>query len=349
MKRQIIFIIVVLLLAFSCKPKDEIYTPTPYVLTIPTGFPNPKVTTNNPLTFEGINLGRHLFYDKNLSRDNTQSCSSCHNQAFAFSDNGKKFSRGIDGIEGNRNANTIINLAFKDKFFWEGRTQGLENQTVEPVENPVEMHNTWENAVNQLKNANYVDYETLFLKAFGTKGITKERVGKAMAQFLRTIISSNSKYDKFIRQEISLTPSELNGLQIYNTEKGDCFHCHSLDAEQLLTDNKFHNNGLDAVFTDLGLANVTNNANDRGKFMTPTLRNIEKSTPYMHDGRFNTLEEVVNHYNSGGVASPTIDPLMKHVGDGLLLTGQEKKDLINFLKTLSDTDFLNNPNYKSPF
>ncbi len=163
------------------------------------------------------------------------------------------------------------------------------------------------------------------------------------------MISYNSKLDKRLRNEISLTPSELNGFVIYVTERGDCFHCHNIDAGRLMTDNLFHNNGLDSVFTDLGRGAITGNAFDYGKFLTPTLRNIALTAPYMHDGRFQTLEEVVEHYNSGGKASATVDPLMKHVGTGLNLSNQEKADLVAFLKTMTDTSFINDTRFRSPF
>jgi len=160
----------------------------------------------------------------------------------------------------------------------------------------------------------------------------------ALAQFERTLISTNSKFDKFLRNEVQLSPSELNGYAIFNSEKADCFHCH---GTQMFMDNTFHNNGLDTEpFLDLGRANVTEDALDNGKFKTPTLRNIEFSAPYMHDGRFSSLEEVIEHYNSGGNYSSTVDPLMKKLGIGLQLTNQEKQDLIAFLKTLSDENFI---------
>ena len=166
---------------------------------------------------------------------------------------------------------------------------------------------------------------------------------------MRTMISYNSKLDKRLRNEITLTASELNGYVIYVTERGDCFHCHNIDAGRLMTDNLFHNNGLDSVFTDLGRGAITGNVFDNGKFLTPTLRNIALTAPYMHDGRFQTLEEVVEHYNSGGKASSTVDPLMKHVGTGLNLSTQEKADLVAFLKTMTDSSFINDARFKSPF
>ena len=299
-----------------------------------------QIPDNNPMTVEGVTLGKKLFHDKILSADGTQSCASCHFQAAGFSDT-NRFSEGIDGSFGDRNASTIVNAGWNTSNFWDGRATTLEDQAFGPVVNPIEMNNSWQNVENTL-NAN-TTYKDLFKKTFNIDDIDSTHVVMAIAQFERTLISANSKYDKYLRNEIQLSPSELNGLVIFNTEKGDCFHCHSTD---MFIDNLFHNNGLDAEpFTDLGLAKVTGIDSDNGKFKTPTLRNIEFSAPYMHDGRFSTLEQVVEHYNSGGKYSTTVDPLMKKLGVGLQLTEQEKQDLIAFLKTLSDTEFLNNPDF----
>ena len=178
----------------------------------------------------------------------------------------------------------------------------------------------------------------MFKQAFNINYIDSSHVVKAIAQFERTLISTNSKLDRYLKNEEQLTISELNGYAIFNTEKGDCFHCHSTN---MFMDNQFHNNGLDnEPFIDLGRSKVTSEASDNGKFKTPTLRNIEMSAPYMHDGRFATLEEVVEHYNSGGKYSTTVDPLMKKLGVGLQLTNQEKKDLVSYLKTLTDHEFI---------
>ena len=249
-----------------------------------------------------------------------------------------QYSTGIDNIEGFRNASALINLGWNTSLNWDGSVLTLEEQVFEPVTNPIEMHDTWVNVESKL-NSDTI-YKNLFKNAFNIDYIDSIHVVKAIAQFERTIISVDSKYDKWMRQELQLSPSELNGFAIFNSEKGDCFHCH---GTEMFMDNDFHNNGLDANnFADLGRANITNNADDIAKFKTPTLRNIEFSAPYMHDGRFSTLEEVVEHYNSGGNYSPTVDPLMKKIGVGLQLTNTEKQDLINFLKALSDYNFLNN-------
>ncbi len=360
-KKKSAFLVLFLAAIFisSCK-KDNCncdcdlsqYNPTSYTINRPQGFPEMPIPADNPMTVEGIALGRKLFYEKMLSGDNTMSCATCHVQApFSFTDKGTRFSTGIDGIEGNRNAMAIINLGWGHKFFWDGRAASLEEQALGPVPNPIEMHQKWTDAVAKLEADSL--YPELFLKAFGICEIDSLHVAMAIAQFERTMISGNSKFDKYLRGEVGLTPSELNGFALFNVDKtqstpgADCFHCHG-SAGGMFTDNDFHNNGLDSVFTDLGFELTTHDINDRGKFKTPTLRNIELTAPYMHDGRFATLEEVIEHYNAGGHPSATLDPLMKNVGDGLELTPQEKTDLINFLKTLTDMDYLSNPDFSEP-
>jgi cytochrome c peroxidase len=353
--KKLLVILIAVSTIFSCKKKEGctdpsatnynmeaeidngscIFNTTPYTIATPFGFPDMIIPTDNPTTVEGIALGDKLFHDKILSGDGTQSCASCHMQTAGFSDT-NRFSAGIDGLMGDRNASAIINAGWNTTNFWDGRAITLEDQAFGPVVNPIEMNDTWPNVENKL-NANQ-EYKQLFKEVFNINNIDSTHVVRAIAQFERTLVSANSKFDKYLNNEVQLSPSELNGYTIFNTEKGDCFHCH---GTQLFMDNSFHNNGLDAEpFTDLGLAKITGNTEDNGKFKTPTLRNIEASAPYMHDGRFATLEEVVEHYNSGGVYSSTIDPKMKKVGIGLQLTNQEKADLIAYLKTLTDTDFI---------
>ncbi len=344
---KVLFLFLVFAFIASCdrnKPVEEVYQTTPYVLTIPQGFPQMQIPADNPLTIEGVALGKRLFYDNILSGNNTQSCGSCHNQTLAFTDNGTRFSTGIDGIQGTRNAQGLTNIGFNLHFFWDGRKSTLESLILEPVTNPIEMHQPWVLAMSKL-NA-HPEYPKLFKQAFNADKIDSMHVVKAIAQFLRTMISSNSRLDKRLNNTGNLTNSELNGLVIFKTERGDCFHCHQIDGSRLLTDNQFHNNGLDATFTDLGRGAITGNASDNGKFLTPTLRNIALTAPYMHDGRFQTLEQVIDHYNNGGVSSPTVDPLMKHVGTGLNLTNQEKADLLAFLRTFTDSTFINDTRFR---
>ncbi len=348
----------------SSPPPDSAYNPTPIQLDYPQNalLPPPILPPDNPLTKEGIALGRMLFYDPILSGDSTQSCASCHLQSFAFTDSAR-FSRGITGAIGTRNAMQIINAAWQHSFFWDGRSPSLEAQALEPVENPIEMAARWPDVIARLRR--HPTYPTLFYKAFGTQTITPKLVTKAIAQFERTLISFNSRYDQYKRGEIELTPLERLGEQLFFSEPlidplgtkitagGDCFHCHS---GALFTDNLFHNNALDSAhtiydFPDPGLGAITQRPEDYGKFKTPTLRNIELTAPYMHDGRFATLEEVIReHYNKGGYWSPTVDPLMKFVNKGgLRLNDMEIQALVAFLKTLTDTTFLHNPAYSNPF
>ena len=313
----------------------EYITTTPYDIITPYGFPDMIIPENNPMTFEGVELGRKLFNDPILSANNTLACINCHMPESSFSDP-NQFSTGIDGFLGNRNSSALINLGWSSSFNWDGSVKSLEEQAFEPVTNSLEMHNSWNNVENTLNQDE--EYLLLFKQAYNIDYIDSTHVVMAIAQFERTLISSNSKFDKYSRGEEVFTKSELNGFAIFNSEKGDCFHCH---GTSLFTDNLFHNNGLDVEpFLDLGLGKITENTSDNGKFKTPTLRNIEVSAPYMHDGRFATLEKVIEHYDSGGHFSSTVDPLMKKLGVGLNLTNQEKSDLIAFLKTLTDYDYI---------
>ncbi len=331
----------------------EVTNPTSYSLEIPYTIgkylPSPYNPEDNPLTEEGIALGRKLFYEKKLSGDNTLSCAGCHKQENAFADP-DAFSTGIDGLLGSRSAMPIFNAAwnYSRKFFWDGRALDIEGQALGPVVNPVEMHEIWPNAVAKLQADN--EYPALFKGVFGTETIDSMKVVKAIAQFERTLISGNAKFDKYLRGESQLTPSELNGYNIFMDEAGgDCFHCHGSATNPLWTDNKFHNNGLDASPADLGLGAVTGDANDNGKFKTPSLRNLIYTAPYMHDSRFATLDEVINFYSLELKYSPTIDPLMKHVAaGGVQLNPQDRIDLKAFLLTLSDEEFVTNPKFSNP-
>tara|TARA_B110000908_G_scaffold86362_1_gene103130 strand:+ start:271 stop:1248 length:978 start_codon:yes stop_codon:yes gene_type:complete len=323
----------------------------PYNLEIPILFAEkliaPIVPANNPLTEEGVALGKKLFFDRILSGDGSQSCASCHNPKKAFTDQ-QQFSTGIQGESGERNAMPLFNLAwnFDERFAWDGKEFGLEEQALEPVSNPIEMHANWKKVTERIRQ--HPTYPNLFLQAFGTSKIDSIMITKAIAQFERTLISGNSKFDQFLRKETTLTPEEQNGFDVFMDEaKGDCFHCHGSNNNPLWTDNKFHNNGLDATFKDLGFGNVTGDPNDNGKFKSPSIRNLAFTAPYMHDGRFSTLEEVINHYSEGLKKSATIDPLMKNIDKGgVQLSTQDKADLKAFLLTLSDNDFIENPTFQ---
>lgn len=351
-------IALVLITFLSCR-KDEINdlpNVTDYDLKLPAildeYLPPMEMPLDNPLSVEGVDLGRRLFYEKKLSADNTQSCATCHAPNSGFSDN-NQFSEGIDGLEGNRNSMPIVNLGWGNTFFWDGRANSLENQAFAPVTDPVEMHNTWLNAVAALQAD--PTYPSLFEIVFGTDVIDSVNVVKAIAQFERTMVSGNSTFDKYLRGEpTGLTEAEeteiYQGFALFMDEsKGDCFHCHGDQYNPLWTDNLFHNNGLDASFTDLGLGKFTKNPSDNGKFKTPTLRNLAYTAPYMHDGRFETLDEVILHYSFGLQNSPTIDPLMKSVNDGGVALSPEERELLKkFLLALSDESFITNPDFQEP-
>lgn len=338
--------------SLSCSDDERGYEPTAMPLDIPeiisSNIIAPVIPADNPQTVEGVALGKKLFFDKILSANGTKACAFCHAPQQAFTDN-MITSVGIDGIAGTRNSMPIFNLAwnYDERFNWDGSALSLERQAEEPVENPIELHSDWDNVVERLQAD--PEYPELFQLAFNTSTITKELTTKAIAQFERTLISANSKFDQYSLGQTTLTTQELNGLDIFLREdKGDCFHCHGNPNNPLWTNNNFHNNGLDATFTDLGLGAVTGDPNDNGKFRTPSLRNLAYTAPYMHDGRFTTLDEVIDHYSEGLQDSPTIDPLMKQVDQGgVQLTDQEKADLKAFLLTLSDPSFINNPDFQN--
>lgn len=363
MKKRLFFIALLALAAcrydIAEEELDDTTNPeaTPYDLVIPPFFPPMDIPASNPLTVEGVELGRYLFWEKKLSGNNTQSCGSCHLPEHGFSDP-NTFSVGINGDVGHRQAMALVNMGWSTTFFWDGRTVTLEEQVLEPVENPIEMDEDWDHALMELRADPL--YPPLFKAAFGTTDITKERAARAMASFLRTMISADSKFDKQRIGQYNFTASEEHGFNLFLLEGGspdevpggsfgaDCFHCHGFGAMQM-TDYLFHNNGLDPTFeNDPGRAGVTAFELDSGKFKTPTLRNVELTAPYMHDGRFTSLEQVVEHYNSGGIPSTTIDPFMKFTTGGLQLSPQSKQDLIAFLKCLTDTTFMNNPAFSDP-
>lgn len=344
-------------IVYACKKDETIAIQTPYALQIPSHFPDMIIPADNPMTVEGVELGRKLFHDKMLSGDNTMSCATCHMPESSFS-SPDQFSIGITGAVGTRNSMALINLGWQQFFFWDGRAKTLEAQILEPVPNPVEMHLQWKDAEVRLNNSD--EYKNLFLKAFGTTKIDSTLTSKAIAQFLRTMISGKSKYDIMYKyennlpfdagdQEIyqSVTASEWAGYDLFKSLNGaDCFHCHNGPLMQV---KKFSNNGLDAAFADIGYGKVSGNANDNGKFKVPTLRNIALSAPYMHDGRFQTLDEVIEHYSTGVVLSPSIDPLIEYANQGGVQLDAFEKDLLKqFLMTLTDYEFVNNPDFKAP-
>ncbi len=341
------------LLLTQCRPPEDPPLEckealTPYNLDIPDCFPPMDLPEDNPMTVEGVELGRRLFYDPILSKDSTQSCATCHMDFASFSDTAR-FSTGVEGMKGTRNAMAILNIGWSFALFWDGRSPTVEAQVLEPVPNPIEMNLDWFTAMDRLNNHPY--YKKEFKRVFGTDFIDSNHVAKAIAQFERTMISGNSKFDRAScgGGEV-LTELERDGQVIFFTEKGDCYHCHGTSLFMGFT---YHNNGLQATIVDSGLGAITGLPTDIGKFKPPTLRNIELTAPYMHDGRFKTLEEVVEFYNSGvNQNSPNISLMMlksNRPGGNLGLTEYEKQALVAFLKTLTDTSFINNPAFQNPF
>jgi cytochrome c peroxidase len=285
-----------------------------------------NLSQENPLTHHGIALGRVLFFDPMLDRDNGRTCAGCHIANESFSSQ-------------QENSLPLINLVWNYAYLWNGKVDGT-------LEDVMEFEVKRFFRTDLVKFNKNKDYRKRFQEVFGVHEITSREIAFALAQYVRTFISANSKYDRFLRGEVKLTTEEENGRRLYFTERGDCFHCH---GTVLLTDNDFHNNGLDSLPFP-GRSEVTGNRNDRGKFKTPTLRNIAMTAPYMHDGRFKTLEEVIDFYSDRVSWSPTIDPLMKKVKThGIQLNPREKKELLAFLKTFTDSSFINNPAFSTPF
>lgn len=332
MKKAIVILILISSVLFLTKcTKDyvvideQVVNLTPYKIEIPNRFPDMPLNPNNPLTEEGVTLGRMLYYDSILDKNQARACASCHMQTNAFT-------------TFESNALQHINLGWNKNFLWKGEVEG----TMEDIMH-FEVADFFQTNVARLNN--HDTYPRLFKQVFNVDKITEKEISYALAQFMRTLISSNSKWDRYLRREIGLSQEELNGMAIYFSEQGDCFHCH---GTQLFTDNLYHNTGLDAQ-PEPGRYDVSKNEIDRGAFKTPTLRNIEYTAPYMHDGRFKTLEEVIDFYSEGIQYNPSIDPLMKQVHQGgVRLNPQEKQDLIAFLKVLSDPDFLANNNLSNP-
>tara|TARA_B110000902_G_scaffold80143_2_gene95266 strand:- start:3188 stop:4246 length:1059 start_codon:yes stop_codon:yes gene_type:complete len=333
----------------GCQKKitvESSFQPTLTSIDLPSNFPAIEHPEDNPLTIEGVRLGRHLFWEKKLSGDNNMNCASCHLPEKAFSDP-SSVSTGINGDLGKRNAMVLQNLAWSKDFFWDGRSISLEEQILIPVLDSTEMDETWANFLSEIRYDN--NYRNMFFEAFGTLEPDSIHAVKAIAQFLRTMVSTNSKYDKYLRNEAVLTPEENAGLSSFNSlSGGDCFHCH---GGILGTDLSFKNNGLDEIPVDSGRGLVTGRIEDNFKFKVPSIRNIEYSSPYMHDGRFNTLEEVINFYSIGiHPNSPNIDPLIEFSSQGgVQLNPQERIELKAFLLTLSDPEFINNNNFSNPF
>ncbi len=347
MKKIFFFIVVSLLSLTSCKKDAAVYTNispalTPYIFNIPAGLPPIHIPDNNPMSVEGVALGKKLFYDNILSANGTMNCGSCHLQNYAFADTGR-FSFGIDGIHGTRSAMPLFNVAYAQQFFWDGGAASLEDQVIGPIKNPIELHSDLQNVILKLNADGY--YTNEFKKVFGKLPITTSMLMKAIAQFERTILSGNSKFDLYQRGQATLTASELRGLNLYTSEAGDCFHCHSVGST--MTDFAYKNNGLDSIPADSGRYRITLNNADIGKFKTPSLRNIALTAPYMHDGRFRTLEDVVNFYNTGFHKPLSADPLILKRKYNQL-SAQDVADIVALLKTFTDNGLATNHDYSKP-
>ncbi|MED6299452.1 MAG: cytochrome c peroxidase, partial [Verrucomicrobiota bacterium] len=300
-------------------------------------FPVPKLPTDNPLIKSRVRLGEKLFSDNRLSRDSSIACSSCHQKDKAFTD-GLSLSVGIEDRKGKRNSMPLFNLAWKEKFFWDGRAPSLRDQVLMPISSHAEFDNSLKNAVIKLSQNS--SYPPLFEKAFNDPEITSEKIALALENFLLTLTSYDSKFDRAMAGQIELDDKEKRGFELFMTEYeprtgrfgADCFHCH---GGPLFSDHEFHNNGLKLKSEDSGM---------KGLFSTPSLRNIELTGPYMHDGRFSTLEEVVSHYNSAMHRTDVLDPnLAKHPVQGLRLAKSDEQAIVAFLKTLTDPKYQDTP------
>ncbi len=338
-----------MILLASCKvdpPFGNVdrHSHTHYNLNVPAGLPTMIIPADNLLSVEGIALGRKLFYDKILSANSTMSCASCHQFKNYFIDSAKQYSVGVDQVQGTRNSMPLFNLGYAKSFFWDGSSPSLEAQVSGPITNPIEMHETMPNVISKLQA--HPEYPTLFKAAFGTDIVTSKLISQAIAQFERTLISANSKFDQWKRGEVAFTEQETRGLNVFlDLNKGDCTHCHSYGST--FTDFEFKNNGLDSVSMDKGRALVTKLIADEGKFKTPTLRNIEMTAPYMHDGRFNTLRECIDHYNTNFHYSANLAPELRTMTKNRM-TEQDIDDIIAFLKTLTDREFITKTAFDKP-
>lgn len=319
-----------LLLGSGCvEPEPAPDDPELYDLLHPAGFPDIVVPEDNVTTREGIALGRTLYYDKRLSSDGSRACADCHIQANAFS------RPDVVGIIAH------INLGWSSHFLWDG---GFDGTLEEAMQKEVELF--FEADVQRLREP---DLEQQFAAAFGTDEVTTVKAAYALAQFQRTMVSADSRFDRYLGGDAdALSDPEKRGMQLFYSEEAECFHCH---ATNLFTDNLFHNIGLlaDGEIAGAGRSHISGDSADDGLFKTPTLRNVELSAPYMHDDRFATLEQVIDHYSEGMLPSRTLDTLMPSPqGGGFAFTAEEKADLVAFLRSLSDEGFVSNPNLAAP-
>jgi cytochrome c peroxidase len=334
MKKVLLAVMILGFMLTAFKPMRDV------LFFIPQDWPKPQYDfAQNPLTKEKVELGRALFYDPILSRNNTISCASCHSQYTAFTHVDHALSHGIEDRIGTRNAPALMNLAWQPLFMWDGAVNHLDVQSLAPITHPAEMDEKIENIVRKLQQSPV--YAHLFYAAFGDSIVTGERTLKAISQFMLTLVSADSRYDSVMRHQAVFTSQEQSGYRLFQK---NCASCHT---EPLFSNGAFENNGLatDTTLNDWGRYKVTKNPADSLKFKVPTLRNIEFSFPYMHDGRFKRLSQVLAHYTSGIQHSPTLSPSLQKQ---ILLSSNEKADLIAFLLTLTDKQFLFNPAFSYP-
>lgn len=342
MKTKYYLLFLIFPMLISCSNDDD-YQNVPIDFKVPSNFPDLAYDfTNNPPTEKGFELGKKLFYDGRLASDGIVSCGFCHIQENAFTHHGHTVSHGVNNAAGTRNSPPIQNMAFQTAYMWDGATTHLDLQPIIPFTSPIEMNGNFSNAIAMMKND--AQYKKLFKQAFDGGEINSENMLKALGQFMALLVSSNSKFDKYRRNESggTMTADELDGYAIFNQK---CASCHATD---LFTDNSFRNNGLaiNPQVNDIGRFRVTQLESDKYKFKVPSLRNIEKTAPYMHDGRFYTLEAVLDHYSSGVVNTQNLDESLNNNGTlGIPLTQTEKAKIIAFLKTLTDNEFLTNPKF----
>lgn len=331
-------ILFVLPFLWSCSNNEEVYVDLPLELNKPSNFPSLAYNIGqNPPTEKGFELGKKIFYDGRLSSDGTISCGFCHIQQNAFTHHGHTVSHGINNASGTRNSPSIQNMAFQTQFMWDGAADNLDFQAVIPLLSAIEMNGNL-GAIMAMMKADPI-YVKLYGQAFPNKQINTENMFKALSQFMVMNISANSRFDKYRKNEAggTLSSVELQGYAIFNSK---CASCHATD---LFTDNSFRNNGLSVnpLVNDVGRYRLTELSQDYYKFKVPSLRNVEVTAPYMHDGRFGTLDAVLNHYSNGVVNSATLDPSLNQNGTlGIPLSSIEKSKLIAFLKTLTDNQYL---------
>lgn len=330
---------VVLVLASACSTNEQA-EPT-QLFAVPGNFPQPAYQFDkNPLTADGVELGKALFNEPLLSRDGSITCAECHQQSSGFTHHGHDVSHGIDNLKGTRNSLPIQNMAWEKEFFWDGGVGDLDLFSIAPIENPLEMDEKTGNVLTKLRKTD--KYPALFKKAFGSNEINGPRFLQALSQFMLTLVSANAKYDKYIRNEgVQFNEDEKQGLTLF---KQKCASCH---AGELFTDHSYRNNGLTIQGSmDVGRNRITDNVADKYKFKVPSLRNVAVTKPYMHDGRFYALEDVLNHYAEGVQNTPNLDPILNQNGkQGIALSATEKRQIIAFLNTLTDQEFLTNKRF----